>query len=226
MVAAARGFHRREDKPFWWAHFDRVNNPVDEWADNSDVFIAEKAQIVNDWHQPPKARKPQRHVRLIGEIANGELAPGHVRVVRPACARGPRRRPRPPRVRARSRWSSATTPRRRPQVVVVEKQPKDGDVFDQVPFALTPGPPINTKPLQESIEETAAVVAAGLPNLPGDAVTDILLRQAPRTVSGGPLPRSGSIADDITARAAGPRLVLPRGARAAGHRQDVHLGAR
>ena len=32
MMAAARGYHRREDKPFWWAHFDRLNNPVDEWA--------------------------------------------------------------------------------------------------------------------------------------------------------------------------------------------------
>ena len=34
LVAAARGYHRREDKPFWWAHFDRLNFPVDEWADN------------------------------------------------------------------------------------------------------------------------------------------------------------------------------------------------
>ena len=33
-----------------------------------------RREIVNDWHQPPKARKPQRHVRLFGEIANGELA--------------------------------------------------------------------------------------------------------------------------------------------------------
>ena len=56
MVAAARGFHQREDKPFWWSHFDRVNNPVDEWADNVDVFIAENAVIVNDWHQPPRRR--------------------------------------------------------------------------------------------------------------------------------------------------------------------------
>ncbi len=54
MVAAARGFHKREDKPFWWAHFDRVNNPVDEWADNSDVFIADRTEIVADWHQPPQ----------------------------------------------------------------------------------------------------------------------------------------------------------------------------
>ncbi len=24
MIAAARGYHRREDKPFWWGHFDRL----------------------------------------------------------------------------------------------------------------------------------------------------------------------------------------------------------
>ncbi len=42
LVAAARGYHRREDKPFWWAHFDRLNFPVDEWADNTDVFIADQ----------------------------------------------------------------------------------------------------------------------------------------------------------------------------------------
>ena len=33
MIAAARGYHRREDKPFWWGHFDRLNSPVDEWGD-------------------------------------------------------------------------------------------------------------------------------------------------------------------------------------------------
>ncbi|MFY1620996.1 TM0106 family RecB-like putative nuclease, partial [Micromonospora sp. WMMD736] len=41
LLAAARGYHRREDKPFWWAHFDRLNNPVDEWGDSSDVFLAD-----------------------------------------------------------------------------------------------------------------------------------------------------------------------------------------
>ena len=84
------------------------------------------------------------------------------------------------------------------EAIIVERQPKDGDVFDQVPFALTPGPPINTKPLQDSIAETAALVAAGLPNLPVDAVTDVLLRRNPRTISDGPLPRSSVIADAIT----------------------------
>jgi uncharacterized protein len=198
MVAAAKGFHKREDKPFWWAHFDRVNNPVDEWADNSDVFIADRAEIVNDWHQPPRARKPQRHVRLVGEIANGELAREMYALYDPPAPTGLADDP------DRRGFGSVTidgcdNPEAPTEVIVVEKQPKDGDVFDQLPFALTPGPPINTKPLQESIAETAALLAAGLPNLPADAVTDVLLRRPPRTLSGDPLPRSGVIADDITA---------------------------
>ena len=198
MVAAARGFHKREDKPFWWAHFDRVNNPVDEWADNGDVFIAEQAELVADWHQPPKARKPQRHVRLIGELANGGLAREMYALYDPPAPAGLADDP------DRRGFGSVTVlecndPEVPTEVVICEKQPKDADVFDQRPFALTPGPPINTKPLQESIADTAAAVAAGLPNLPADAVTDILLRRPPRTVSGGPLPRSGIIADDIAA---------------------------
>jgi uncharacterized protein len=198
MVAAARGFHKREDKPFWWSHFDRVNNPVEEWADNTDVFIAERTEIVNDWHQPPKARKPQRHVRLIGEIANGELSTDMYALYDPPAPAGLSDDP------DRRGFGSVTVvecdnPEAPTEALVVEKQPKDGDVFGQVPFALAPGPPINTKPLQDSIAETAALVAAGLPNLPADAVTDILLRRSPRTVSGGPLPRTGVTADDITA---------------------------
>ena len=196
MIAAARGFHEREDKPFWWAHFDRVNNPVDEWADNADVFVAEKAEVVTDWHQPPKARKPQRHVRLTGELANGALAQEMYALYDPPAPAGladdPDRRAFGPVTVLECNDAEVPT-----EVVVCEKQPKDGDVFDQRPFALTPRGPINTKPLQDSIADTAAMVAAGLPNLPADAVTDILLRRPPRTTRGGPLPRTGVIADDI-----------------------------
>ena len=198
MVAAARGFHQREDKPFWWAHFDRVNNPVDEWADNSDVFIADRTEIVADWHQPPRARKPQRHVRLTGELANGELDREMYALYDPPAPVGLADDP------DRRAFGSVTVlecdnPEAPTEVVVCERQPKDGEVFEQLPFALTPGPPINTKPMQESIATTAALVAAGLPALPPDAVTDVLLRRAPRTISGGPLPRGDDIADDITA---------------------------
>jgi uncharacterized protein len=197
MVAAARGFHKREDKPFWWSHFDRVNNPVDEWADTTDVFVADHVDIVYDWHQPPRARKPQRHIRLFGEIANGELSREMYALYDPPAPEGLTDDP------DRRGFGSVTVaecddPEVPTEVLVIEKQPKDGEVFDPTPFALTPGPPINSKPLQDSIADTAALLAAGLPNLPVDAVTDILLRRDPRTVSGGPLRRSGAIADDIT----------------------------
>jgi uncharacterized protein len=59
LVAAARGYHRREDKPFWWAHFDRLNYPADEWADDTDVFMVSEATIAVDWDRPPRARKLQ-----------------------------------------------------------------------------------------------------------------------------------------------------------------------
>lgn len=198
MVSAARGYHKREDKPFWWAHFDRVNNPVDEWADNSDVFIAERFEIVADWHQPPKARKPQRRVRLFGEIAAGELTRSMFALYEPPSPAGLGDDP------DRRAFGSVDVvecddPEVPTAVVVLERQPKNGDVFDQVPFALTPGSPIPTGPLQDSIAATAALVAAGLPNLPADAVTDILLRRPPRTVRSGPLPRTATAADDVTA---------------------------
>ncbi|MGE2723151.1 TM0106 family RecB-like putative nuclease [Mycolicibacterium pulveris] len=198
MFAAARGYHRREHKPFWWSHFDRVNNPVDEWADDGDVFIADRVDIEQNWHQPPKARKPQRHLRLYGELANGELARDMYALYDPPAPEGLTDDP------DRRGFGAVTVigcndPEVPTEVVVVEKQPKNGDVFEPLPFALTPGPPINTRPLEESIEATAAAVAAGLPELPCDAVTDILLRRAPRTRSGNPLPHGGAIADDITA---------------------------
>ncbi len=91
MVAAARGFHKREDKPFWWAHFDRVNNPVDEWSDNSDVFVAERAEVVNDWHQPPKARKPPTSRPTDRRTRQWRTRARHVRALRPAGTRGPGR---------------------------------------------------------------------------------------------------------------------------------------
>lgn len=198
MVAAARGYHQREDKPYWWAHFDRVNNPVDEWGDQTDVFVADHAEVVANWHVPDRARKPQRWVRLTGGLAAGVLT------ARPYALYDP---PAPAGLtddQERRAWGAVEVqgcddPEAPTDVVVIEREPKSGGVFDQLPFALTPGPPIKTDALRASIEATAREVAAGLPELPGSAVVDILLRRAPRTRDGGPLPHPGHPSDTITA---------------------------
>ncbi|WP_068188896.1 TM0106 family RecB-like putative nuclease [Mycobacterium sp. UM_CSW] len=198
LVAAARGYHRREDKPFWWAHFDRLNFPVEEWADDTDVFIADAASVDADWHTPPRARKPRRHVRLRGELARGELMTDVFALYEPpappSMADNPDRR-----AAGRAEILAVDDPAVPTEVTIVERVGNDGNTFDQLPFALTPGPPIPTTALRASIETTAAALAANLPALPSTAVIDVLLRRAPRAKA--PLPRTGDAVADITAAA-------------------------
>jgi predicted RecB family nuclease len=200
LVAAARGFHRREDKPFWWAHFDRLNFPVDEWADSTDVFIADDASVTVDWHTPPRARKPQRRVRLHGELARGDLNSSVFALYEPPAPAGMIDSP-DRRAAGRAEVVEADDLTVPTEVVIVERVGNDGNTFHELPFALTPGPPVPTTALRDSIESTAAAVAAGLPRLPRTALVDILLRRAPRTRSGAPLPRSTDTIADITAAA-------------------------
>ena len=199
-MSAARGYHRREDKPFWWAHFDRLNYPVDEWADETDVFLIDQAKVAVDWHKPPRAQKLQRRLQLTGELARGALkADSEVYALYdPPAPSGLTDNP-DRRAAGRAKVIEVDDPSVPTQVVLLERTPTDGSTFDELPFALTPGGPVNTKPLREAIEAAAAEVAAGLPQLPRTAVADILLRQPPRTRSGADLPRSGNAVDDITA---------------------------
>ncbi|MCI4674946.1 TM0106 family RecB-like putative nuclease [Candidatus Mycolicibacterium alkanivorans] len=196
MMAAARGYHRREDKPFWWGHFDRLNSPVDEWYDTPGVFIAETAVLDADWHIPPRARKQQRRILLTGAMAAGELTQEMYALYDPPTPAGlsedPERRACGKVTVLECDDTSAPT-----QVLVMEREPKDGGPFTQTPFALTPGAPFGTKPLRKAIDAAASDIAAGLPALPSSAVVDILLRHPPRT--GGPLPRTCHCVGDITA---------------------------
>jgi uncharacterized protein len=199
MFAAARGYHRREDKPFWWAHFDRLNNPVDEWGDTSDVFLADAAEVVQDWHLPSsRARKQQRWVKLTGTLAAGGLDRSVFALYEPPAPAGLADNP-DRRAAGNAEITGVDDPNVPVEVIICEREPKDGGTFAQLPFALTPGRPFPTGKLRESIEAAAAEVGAGLPDLPHSAIVDILLRCAPRTRSGAPLPHNGDTATDITA---------------------------
>ncbi|OBG47466.1 nuclease [Mycobacterium alsense] len=197
LISAARGYHRREDKPFWWAHFDRLNFPVEEWADDTDVFLAEDAEVTAHWHTPPRARKPRREVRLRGALARGDLTTEVFALYDPPAPPGMTDNP-DRRGAGRAEIVAVDDPAVPTEVVIRERTGGDGNTFDQTPFALTPGPPVQTTSLRDSIEATAAAVADGLPRLPRTAVVDILLRRAPRTRSGTPLPRTAA-ATDLTA---------------------------
>lgn len=198
MIAAARGFHQRENKPFWWAHFDRLNNPVDEWGEQTDVFLVDTAKVVEDWHVPPKARKQHRIIELTGSFAAGGVSRNAYALYAPpspsALSDDPDRRAAAGVTVTRCDNAEAPS-----TLVVDEREPKSGGTYDQLPFALTPGAPPSDQVLRTAIDAAAHDIGAALPVLPRTALIDILLRRPPRTRSGAGLPRTGSGVDDITA---------------------------
>ncbi len=205
LLESARGYYPRERKPYWWAHFQRLSHPVDEWGDTSGVFLVDDAEVVEDWHLPPRARKPRRHVRLTGVLQGGAL--DH----RPQAIYD---QPAPPGL-------DDEHPDRRAAgaaevieldsvdgvpigVVIRELQPESGP-FDHLPIALTPAKPIRTDRIEASIaaaaDEAAATLRQDPPRLPRTAVVDILCRRPPTTRSGAGLPRLDDDVASITAAA-------------------------
>jgi predicted RecB family nuclease len=206
LINAARGYYVRERKPHWWAHFDRLLNPVDEWGDTSGVFRVEAAKVIAGWHLPPGKRKARRHVQLTGELLNGALVTGKQVCVlydRPAPPglddAHPDRRAAGTATLAEITREVAGVPL---QILIEEMQPESGP-FDHLPMAVTPGFPLKTDSQERAVEALAAEAAATLREttgrLPRHAAVDILCRRPPHTSSCAPLPRAGTDIDSITA---------------------------
>src|SRR5690606_6607827 len=76
-ASAAIEYHRREDKSYWWDHFNREIAPIEDWADTRDVFVTELWRTVTEWHVPAGRRATSRIIRLRGRLAPGSrLTPG------------------------------------------------------------------------------------------------------------------------------------------------------
>ncbi|WP_244303313.1 hypothetical protein [Leucobacter coleopterorum] len=73
LAASAIDYHQREQKSFWWAHFARIVDPVEDWADTRDVLIVDvrSSAVLADWFLPSRARAERRRIRLRGDIAPG-----------------------------------------------------------------------------------------------------------------------------------------------------------
>ncbi|HKV22350.1 MAG TPA: TM0106 family RecB-like putative nuclease, partial [Mycobacterium sp.] len=201
LLNAARGYCQRERKPYWWAHFQRLNHPVDEWGDTSGVFLVDDAAVVEDWHKPPRKQKHRRHIRLTGVLQGGGL--DH----RPQALYD---RPAPPGIddehpdRRAAHGVTVLNVREVegvPVEVLVEELEVGAGHFDHLPMALTPAQPFGTAKIEEAIErlatEASDTVADG--RLPRGAATDILLRARPTTRTAGDLPRLGDDTASITA---------------------------
>jgi len=75
LLSAAVGYHRREDLPFWWDHFSRLNTDMTDWGESRDVFVVSQAEVLSDWATPGRRRNPRRTLRLTGTWAPGSTTP-------------------------------------------------------------------------------------------------------------------------------------------------------
>jgi uncharacterized protein len=195
MLGAALGFHRREAKPTWWAHFDRLSAPIEDWSGARDVFLVESAEVESDWSITGRQRLARRSVTLTGAWGEGST-PGHgeVFVVYDApvpagllVAGGA--------VRGATKAVLETLDvdeLGRAVVRLCETLPAGVEPFDDLPLAVTPGPPLRTASIEAAIRHLGESARAdGLVAQPG---LDLLRRALPR-LTPGPLPAVG-VADD------------------------------
>lgn len=232
MIAAATGYHRRENKQFWWGHFDRLDKPVDEWAEGRNLFVVDRAEELEGWARAsPRARTETRTVKLVGSMTDGsDFRPGttwfrmfaHPLPEGMGADAGPPPKPR----QAGERPTEVPQPRSglfSTKVLAVEPDPRNPDTavlvveeksslkvppYQQLPMALTADRPIATASIQESLAELARTVGGMVPSLPRHPGVDVLRRLPPRLATLGALPAvvdNGKGADNVGAITAAVR---------------------
>lgn len=181
LTAAAIDFHRRENKSFWWEHYNRLETPIEEWEDSRGVFVIDSFDVVQDWHKATaRQRKQRRHLLLKTTPAPGSKLDEDslVFMVYPHDAEA-------------IPESSNPMAKRTVQVKVleviseseflIEETQREGEPnHDHTSLALTPGTPPDTKKLAAAIMEWGSELLATYPQMPENASMDILRRIPPR----------------------------------------------
>ncbi len=184
LYAGSIGYHRRERKPFWWAHFDRLRSPVDEWADAAGVMKIEAGTVESEWATTtPRQKLLRRRITVTGIAGNG--IGKSIRLLYDIPAPAGLDQPHPSD-RACSRGDVFRIDDA--SVVVDEKLASGAEPYEQMPMAIAPDSPIPTASLEAAIMRAGEQVESTLPELPKTAVADLMSLLTPRTLSGNPLP--------------------------------------
>ncbi|MGN7068245.1 TM0106 family RecB-like putative nuclease [Micrococcus luteus] len=193
LLAAGLGFYRREEKPMWWAFFDRGVSPVDEWQEPRANVVADRVDVEEDWHQPTARHSLQRVLQVTGRLEPGTLLKPDASV-KTVYEDFPAHAELQPNA---VRWIGPNAdveqvedlPDGRSVLRLREKLARGVESFDQLPMAAFEHSKVPTDTLEAHIRELAvATDAAGALPEPGvSACVDILARRTPAT-TGRPLP--------------------------------------
>lgn len=198
MVAAAASYHRREDKQFWWGHFDRLGKDPDAWTEERNILKVTSAEVLQDWAPASaRARTEVRTSKLTGTVSEGSdfrpgtkwfgmfdapLPDGLGEDVQDGS-----RRDGLFNITVVEDVSDPETPELT-TVVVTEKSTTKVPPYPHFPLALTPDKPVPTKSIREALAALANTVGGQLPTLPRHPGVEILRKAHPRLAGGGTLP--------------------------------------
>ena len=181
LASAAIDYHRRELKSFWWDHFSRLINPVEDWADTRDVLVVGSVEVERDWYREGRQRSDRRILSVSGALAPGSSlkAGANPYVLYEA--------PFPPILRS-SEPGARTAHARATVLEVVDESvfrieevlQKDAPRYDELPMALTPGTPPAPGTQVQAISEWGREILDALPTMLPNAALDILRKVPPR----------------------------------------------
>jgi predicted RecB family nuclease len=198
LASAAIDYHRREGKKFWQEHFDRLRNPVDEWADTRDVLIINRVAVERDWEKVGRDRSLSRVLAISGEPAPGSsFKVGHKPFLLydppypPLAARG---EPGSRVAHERTQIVDVDSTRTGDLYYLTEKLAVGADPYSELPMAFAPSTPPSPGTQVTAIADWGSRVLGALPEMLPDPALDILRRQAPR---GGVVPATGTTAEAI-----------------------------
>ncbi|GAA4663146.1 TM0106 family RecB-like putative nuclease [Arthrobacter cryoconiti] len=198
LVSAAAGYHRREDKQFWWAHFDRLEKGPTAWKEERNMLVIDSVEILDDWAKAtPRARTESRTLRLTGQATEGSdfrAGTSWFGMYEAPLPEGLNEDTQAQPLRAglfnMTVMEDAGDPSA-PELttlVVQEKSTQKVPSHTQLPSALTPDKPVPTKSIREALAALANEVGGMLPSLPKHPGVEILRRARPRLFGGGALP--------------------------------------
>jgi uncharacterized protein len=188
LVATALEFHRRENKAFWWAHFARLQQPIEEWENTRDVYVIDSITRESDWVESPRKTNYYRTLLLHTTPAPGsKISEGsQVFAIYPAGTSGLSESGNPGDCRTATVTvlevidDSTIRVQESLRKIDLENDAMSTDDFMAQPLALTPGSPPKTDKLKAAIHEVGEAVLNDWPEATPNPAIDILRRTAPR----------------------------------------------
>jgi len=196
LLAAALQYHRREARPAWWKLFELIQADVETLASANDVLLIDEV-MGTKWESGPRGGKPKRTLDLASHTQDAREvfdSPTDVFLLYDAAPVGMNT----PAGSMRGYTDSKLTLSGRDGLSIEETSGRERETWEDMPFAVLPGKPISTKPIENALMGAASSVYGpdGVA-FPLAAWTDLMLASPPRL--GGPLPRTGDYVDDVVA---------------------------